>query len=121
VFIVGQDQGAASDGLPLLAMSDGRRLVYLPTPPLDGYCGSVAASERELCVTSPRAGRAFVLGTSGEARASCEMADVCGVAATASGGFLLTSGRGDLRLARSARGAGVPGVRWDNHAIRLFV
>ena len=118
VFVVGQDQGAASDAVPLLAMSDGRRLSYISTPPLAGYCGGVASSAAALCLTSPRAGRAFTLEASGDVRASCEMADVCGVA-PASAGFLLTSGRGALRLAGEGPASATPGVRWDNHAIRL--
>jgi hypothetical protein len=119
IFVVGQDQGSAKDRLPLLAMSDGRRLLHIATPPLDGYCGSVAASDGALCVTSPRAGRAYVLDEAGNVRSSCDMADVCGVAATADGGFLLTSGRGELRLARAAAAMATPGLRWDNHAAAL--
>jgi hypothetical protein len=118
-FVVGQDQGPAADRPPLLAMSDGRRLVYIATPPLDGYCGSVAGSHAALCITSPRAGRAFVLDASGAVQASCEMADVCGVAPTPADGFLLTSGRGQLRLVRAGAGAATPGLHWDNHATRL--
>jgi hypothetical protein len=120
VFVVGQDQGQIADGLPLLAASDGRQLEYLQTPPLDGYCGSVASSGDALCVTSPRAGRAFVLGASaGVVRVRRDMADVCGVAATPGGGFLLTSGRGALRLTGSRAPIETPGLRWDNHAARL--
>ena len=119
VFVAGQDQGPVADGLPLLAISDGRDLAYRTTPPLGGYCGSVAASQGELCLTSPRAGRAFVLDRSGAPRLEREMADVCGVAAVPGGGFLLSSGRGELRLARDDGAATTPGLRWDNHATRL--
>jgi hypothetical protein len=119
VFVVGQDQGPAADDLPLLAVADGRRLAYLATPPLGGYCGSVAGSDGALCLTSPRAGRAFVLDEAGTARFERDMADVCGVAAAPGGGFLLTGGRGELRLPDSDAALATPGLRWDNHAVRL--
>lgn len=120
VFVAGQDQGPVGDGPPLLAVSDGRRLEYLQTPPLGGYCGSIAAAGDALCLTSPRAGRAVLLDVSDAAvRREFDMADVCGAAAAPGGGFLLTSGRGALRLTRADAPVGTPGLRWDNHAAIL--
>ena len=118
VFVVGQDQGPAHSGLPLLAVSRGDGLDYRATPSLDGYCGSVAAGAQALCVASPRAGLAYLLDETGAPSARFEMADVCAVAAAPGGGFLIASGRGRLRGPGGAE-VETPGLRWDNHAVPL--
>jgi len=121
IFVGGQDQGPRGEAPPLLATSDGSGLRYLPTPPLSGYCGGVAARDGAVCLTSPHAGRAVTLaGDDGRPLGARALDDVCGVAAAA-GGFLLTGGRGELASTASSVVAPTPGRRWDNHAAPLAV
>jgi hypothetical protein len=126
VFVAGQYAGPMGDRPPLVARWDAGGLAYLDlgspaTERLANYCGSIAADVRgtTLCVASPRGGRAVVFDAAGRVLGETILADGCGVAATAAGGFLLTSGRGALRLLPDGDTVAVPGARWDNHAVAL--
>lgn len=121
-----QWQGDLSDDPPLLGLTRKGGTPMLVTPPttdakrMKGYAGSVAllADHKEVCITSPLGGLAQVFDTdSGALKRSFDMADVCGVAATAQG-FVLTSGRGDI--AHETRGWTTPhAMQWDNHLVPI--
>ncbi|MFX0546839.1 DUF1513 domain-containing protein [Roseovarius sp. S1116L3] len=102
------------------------RLCAAPEPHLramQGYAGSVAfaAGQREVAVTSPRAGLVQTYSASSARYLHSEsIVDACGVAPS-SGGLLVASGTGDLWQL----GAGAPnrmghaGLMWDNHLVGL--
>lgn len=109
-------------GLPTVLILAGGELRSLPALPLAGYCGSIAANDRAICVASPVAGLALVLGPDGTIRDQTALTDVCGAVA-AGGGFLLSSGHGVLAglgvLAGPSAQRRVSTLRWDNHLAAL--
>ncbi|SNS53352.1 DUF1513 domain-containing protein [Antarctobacter heliothermus] len=119
-----QWQGDLSDDPPLLGLTRLGETPMLVTPPkaqakrMMGYAGSVAllADHNEVAITSPRGGLAQVFDTdTGALKRSFDMADVCGVAATAQG-FVLTSGTGDIT--HEAQGWTTShALQWDNHLV----
>ncbi len=117
VYVAGQEQEAGADSTTLLAAWEGGALRYFATPDLDGYCGSIVAQGGQLCLTSPKAGRAYLLSPGEAPAAEIALVDVCGAAPDPVGGFVLTGGRGDVRRSRETAGIRVNGRRWDNHAI----
>lgn len=117
VYIAGQDQEPGADSASLLAAWEGGALRYLATPDLDGYCGSVVANRGQLCLTSPKAGRAYLLSPGAAPTKEIALVDVCGAAPDPAGGFVLTGGRGDVRRSSETTGIRVNGRRWDNHAL----
>lgn len=117
VFVAGQDQDSSGAGTTLLAAWDGGALRYFETPDLDGYCGSIVAQRNLLCLTSPKAGRAYLHAPGAAPIAEIPLVDVCGAAPDPKGGFLLTGGRGDVWRSSENAGTRVNGRRWDNHAI----
>lgn len=117
VYIAGQEQEMGADSATLLAAWEGGALRYFATPDLDGYCGSIAAQGGQLCLTSPKAGRAYLMMPGEAPTAELALVDVCGAAPDPVGGFVLTGGRGDVRRSRDNGGLRVNGRRWDNHAI----
>ena len=119
VYIAGQDQVRGEGSRMLLAAWTGGALRYHQAPEMGGYCGSIVAHGDLLCLTSPKAGRAYVLAPgAAEPRATVAMDDVCGAAPVNSGDFMLTGGRGDLRCSSETAGRRVNNRRWDNHALR---
>jgi hypothetical protein len=119
VYIAGQDQARGESSRMLLAAWTGGALRYHKVPEMGGYCGSIVAHGGLLCLTSPKAGRAYVLRPgAAEPRATVAMADVCGAAPDTGGDFMLTGGRGDLRRSSEIAGRKVNNRRWDNHALR---
>ncbi len=128
-----QYEGPEADPVPLVALHDAPagtgRLDYLPMPEdqraaMRQYCGSAAmdSSGRYLAVSSPRGNRVLVwdmerlaLVRVGEAR------DVCGIAAQADAGFLVSNGLGRMyRLGDDGRMAAVAEagrLQWDNHMV----
>lgn len=88
---------------------------------MDGYVGSIAfdASGQQICVTSPRGGRALTFDRGGALIQTTNRADVCGVAHMPQAGFLLSDGFGNLLgigdqtrvLARHKSRS------WDNHLV----
>ncbi len=117
VYVAGQDQEAGAESPSLLAAWDGGALRYLATPDLDGYCGSVVSNQGELCLTSPKAGRAYILSPGATPPKEIPLVDVCGAAPDPGGGFVLTGGRGDVRRSSENAAHRVNGRRWDNHAL----
>lgn len=117
VYVAGQEQEIGADSTTLLAAWEGGALRYFATPDLGGYCGSIAAQGGQICLTSPKAGRAYLLAPGEAPAADIALVDVCGAAPDPAGGFVLTGGRGDVRRSRETAGIRVNGRRWDNHAI----
>jgi uncharacterized protein len=119
VYVAGQDQARGEGSRLLLAAWTGGALRYHQAPEMGGYCGSIVANGDLLCLTSPKAGRAYVLRPdTAEPHATVALEDVCGAAPEDSGHFMLTGGRGDLRRSDENSGPKVNNRRWDNHALR---
>lgn len=129
VLIGMQYEGPASDRVPLVASHGGagsdKPLHFLPIPAeqqaaLRQYCGSVATdrSGRWLAATSPRGNTALICDLeTGRVSALHDAVDICGAARSAEGGFLFSSGTGQLT---GWRGAPIflsrrTDLRWDNH------
>ncbi|WP_417207994.1 DUF1513 domain-containing protein [Antarctobacter sp.] len=121
-----QWQGDLSDDPPLLGLTRQGGTPLLVTPPaaeakrMMGYAGSVAllSDRKEVAITSPRGGLAQVFDTAtGALKRSFDMADVCGVAATAQG-FLLTSGTGDI-TSEALGWTAAHALQWDNHLVPI--
>jgi uncharacterized protein len=89
-----------------------------------GYAGSVAFSGdgRLVAITSPRGGRMHVYRVGdGSFLEGVAQADVCGLAAHASG-FVATDGTGGCRIVTPGGGTRAEtraAVAWDNHLVRL--
>lgn len=130
-----QDQDAATDRRPLVAIAGlTDELHFLDMPAaiqhrLDGYIGSVAVDARGdvIAATAPRGGLGlFWSAADGRYLGEVALADVCGIAAAADAGFLLTSGHGALRhveigaenVALAPGGADFS-LQWDNHVSRV--
>jgi len=133
VAVAMQYEGPETDPVPLVAMHDAPagagQLDYLPMPEdqraaMRQYCGSAAmdGSGRYLAVSSPRGNRVLVwdmerlaLVQIGEAR------DVCGIAAQAEAGFLVSNGLGRMyRLGDDGHmtpAAEAGRLQWDNHMV----
>lgn len=133
VAVAMQYEGPETDPVPLVAVHDAPagagHLDYLPMPEdqrlaMRQYCGSAAMDDsgRYLAVSSPRGNRVLVwdmdrlaLVRVGEAR------DVCGIAARARSGFLVSNGLGRMyRLGDDGRIAAMAEagrLQWDNHMI----
>ncbi|MCB6176744.1 DUF1513 domain-containing protein [Rhodobacter sp. Har01] len=87
---------------------------------MQGYAGSIAATQDALAITSPRGGVVMLFGLDGTPLATHRRADVCGIA-SAGDGFLASDGAGALLrvtvegIAPLAQG----GPQWDNHLVAL--
>ena len=87
---------------------------------MQGYAGSIAATDSRIALTSPRGGVVMVFDAAGMPIATHRRADICGIAAAADG-FIATDGAGAVwRLTDS----GLPPLArhatlWDNHLIAL--
>lgn len=132
IAVAAQDEGDASDLLPLAAVWRRRAGLELldagpaVTSRMRGYCGGAAvdAAGTLLGVSCPRGGLAVFwdLGTA-QVIGTVDLPDGCGLApADAPGTFLLTSGRGGVvRVAppddqvMSLPASFVARARWDNH------
>jgi hypothetical protein len=125
-----QWEGADEAAAPLLAVhapGEGLRFVALPDEArqaLRHYVGSLAIADdgRRLAVSGPRGGIVLVVDTETEAVVDRRpLHDGCGAAPATGGGFVLTSGDGDVVVRRAEADAGVghAEVAWDNHLRRL--
>jgi hypothetical protein len=88
---------------------------------MQGYAGSIAATEERILITSPKGGAAMIFAADGTPVATHRRADLCG-AASASGGFMVTDGTGAVWAADDAGLtllAGGP-TQWDNHLVALL-
>ncbi|WP_246249248.1 DUF1513 domain-containing protein [Chelativorans alearense] len=128
-----QYEGAATDRPPLVGRHRrGREVELFPGPrevlhAMQNYVGSVAvdASGTVLATSSPRGGLiAFWDTESGRCLGRQTLADGCGVAPSARGRVLATSGRGavvnagpETERVLTEAGGGAPA--WDNHLRRM--
>ncbi|MGB0720848.1 MAG: DUF1513 domain-containing protein [Gammaproteobacteria bacterium] len=128
-----QFQGDSRGEAPLLALAkaDSEMLEPLWAPAgeqraLRDYCGSVraAADGEQFAITSPRGNRAQAWSRSGALLEVIKLRDVCGIAARAGRGWMLSDGAGRLHEwvpGRPPRILGGPGderiAHWDNHLI----
>jgi len=121
-----QWEGDPAIDVPQLGLwSPGSDLQLCPPSPEDafrmkGYAGSIAISNGQIALTSPRGGVVMVHGSDGAHLATHARDDACGVAASADG-FVVTDGAGavwhcdaaGLTLLRR------DGPSWDNHLVAL--
>lgn len=125
-----QWEGADEAAAPLVAVhapGEDLRLVALPDEArlaLRHYVGSLAIADdgRRLAVSGPRGGVVLVVDTETEAVIDRRpLHDGCGAAPATGGGFVLTSGDGDVVVRRGGGDAGLghADVAWDNHLRRL--
>lgn len=133
VALAMQYEGPESDPVPLVALHDmpagAGRLDYLPMPEdqraaMRQYCGSAAMDDsgRFLAVSSPRGNRLLVWDLERLALVHVgEAPDVCGVAADADAGFVVSNGLGRVyRLGDNGRMEPVAEagrLQWDNHMV----
>lgn len=113
---------AAKLAAPLLALFDGERLRTAGAPQsLGGYGGDIAWAQDGFAVSCPKVDGFARYGADGRWLGFTPLAEACALAGDASG--LWAGGRG-LALHASTRDAAavpsrVPGVRLDNHWLRL--
>jgi hypothetical protein len=134
VGFVMQFEGPRNRLVPLVGFHRGEEEIVLPRPGdsvlrgMRQYCGSAAldSSGQVLAASAPRGGRVTFWSLK-ERRYLGEVAlsDGCGVAASgAPGGFVMSSGFGDLvhhnaltGLSLSLQNSKAPQVAWDNHLV----
>lgn len=129
VWFGGQWEGglnAAPSLVGFASRDDQLRLVAAVAPEataLRGYIGSVAMdrSGRLLAASAPRAGRILYIDTDrGVIAGETALVDGCGVAPSAGGGFVASSGEGDLQ-STSADGSQplerYASIAFDNHMV----
>lgn len=87
---------------------------------LQGYAGSIAATNERIVITSPKGGAAMLFDGSGNALATHRRADLCG-AATIADGFVVTDGNGAVWAAddRGLTPLATGQTQWDNHLVAL--
>ena len=90
---------------------------------MQGYAGSIAFSGDGLAIalTGPRGGAAAGFSAQGTPWQVRHHPDICG-AAPAKGGFVFTSGNGDVLCMDGSNGLSVlarHALNWDNHLIRI--
>lgn len=129
-----QYQGSRADDVPLVGRHmRGRPLELLAGPEdvrrdMRHYVGSVAAgADGKVVATSSPVGNCVVLWQVADARVLGQVTapDGCGVAPLRSGGFMVTTGLGDVLQAPAGRVPQAlvlqhqPGIAWDNHLFAL--
>ncbi|MBU3028924.1 DUF1513 domain-containing protein [Paracoccus sp. XHP0099] len=122
-----QWQGDPAEGVPLLGLHRRGAAPVLDRMPVHearamaGYVGSVAfdAAGDQVAISSPRGGRVQVFDDTGRHLQAILREDVCGIAAVAGGGFLLSDGLGGLMRADGQIRplAKRPGRAWDHHLV----
>ncbi|WP_168192189.1 DUF1513 domain-containing protein [Pararhodobacter marinus] len=121
-----QWEGPAGQVVPLLGLHRRGAAPILASAPgpeqalMQGYAGSVAFSQGEVAITSPRGGRLHRFDARGAFLGATPRADICGLA-PCPGGFLTTDGGGGvLRVTGGqARPLGLRPRAWDNHIVTL--
>ncbi len=123
-----QWQGDVVEAPPLLGLVSPDKKLTLAEPGLAaqarmrGYAGSVAMSpDGEVAITSPVGGQVQVFdAVTGALKRESAQRDVCGVA-WAGGGFVLTTGIGEVWHEEARKPAATHGLHWDNHLVPLPV
>ncbi|TDX32547.1 DUF1513 domain-containing protein [Rhodovulum visakhapatnamense] len=125
-----QWEGPEAEAPPLLGLHRrGAAPVWLDAPgaehaAMQGYAGSVAISQdgAEAAISSPRGGRVHVFDIAGARFAGAiEARDVCGLAPAAGGGFVATTGTGDVLGLQGLRPVWTArhGRAFDNHLVTV--
>jgi uncharacterized protein len=121
-----QWEGDPFDPVPQLGLWTPGNSPTLCTPPeaqaytMQGYAGSIAATDSRILITSPKGGALMLFDAKGSHIATHYRADLCGAAASG-GAFTVTDGGGavwavddtDLRPLSSGE------THWDNHLVSL--
>lgn len=121
-----QWEGDPDEPVPQLGFWTPSKAPTLCTPPgaeaftLQGYAGSIAATENRILITSPKGGALMLFDASGQHVSTHHRPDLCGAAAS-SVGFTLTDGQG---VVWSASDEGLVPLatdktKWDNHLVAL--
>jgi uncharacterized protein len=121
-----QWEGDPAEAVPLLGLWTPGSAPRLCEPAPDeaytmqGYAGSVAATDSRIIITSPKGGAAMVFAADGTPVATHHRADLCG-AARLGDGFVLTDGLGALWQAGDTglTPLGTGQTLWDNHLVAL--
>ena len=121
-----QWEGDPADPVPQLGLwTPGQTPVLCPPAEaeafaMQGYAGSIAATQDRILITSPKAGALMLFDAKGSPVATHLRADLCG-AATASGAFTVTDGQGAIWSAddEGLTPLGTDETRWDNHLVAL--
>ncbi|MCX7286539.1 MAG: DUF1513 domain-containing protein [Rhodobacterales bacterium] len=121
-----QWEGDPDDAVPLLGLwtpgSAPRLCEASPAEAftMQGYAGSLAATDTRIVITSPKGGAAMVFASDGTPVATHRRADLCG-AASLGDGFVLTDGLGALWQADDTglQALGTGQTLWDNHLVAL--
>lgn len=121
-----QWEGDPTEPVPQLGLWTPGQIPVLCIPPeaeaftLQGYAGSIAATDTRILITSPKGGALMLFDAAGGHVATHHRADLCGTAAQA-GAFTVTDGQGavwsvsDAGLTPLASGP----THWDNHLVAL--
>jgi uncharacterized protein len=121
-----QWEGDPAEPVPQLGLwAPGHAPILCPPPEADaftlqGYAGSIAATDTRILITSPKGGALMLFDTGGAHVATHHRADLCG-AATNAGAFTVTDGSGavwsvdDTSLTPLATNS----TQWDNHLVPL--
>ncbi|MGL5012283.1 MAG: DUF1513 domain-containing protein [Paracoccaceae bacterium] len=120
-----QWEGDETLTVPLLGLWRDGRVTLSPAPEAEGarmkgYAGSIAATERQIAITSSHGGVVQVFGIDGAFQETIARTDASGIAAMGDG-FLVTDGTGALtRITDGGIAAvGVMALAWDNHLVAL--
>lgn len=121
-----QWEGDPDEAVPLLGLWTPGSAPRLCEPAPDeaytmqGYAGSVAATENRIIITSPKGGAAMMFAADGTPVATHYRADLAG-AARLGGDFALTDGLGALWQADDSglTALGIGQTLWDNHLVAL--
>ena len=121
-----QWEGDPAEPVPQLGLWTPGTTPVLCTPPeaqaftMQGYAGSIAATQDRILITSPKGGALMLFDASGTHIATHHRPDLCG-AATRGTGFTVTDGSGAIW---SVTDTGLTPLaadetRWDNHLIAV--
>lgn len=121
-----QWEGDPSEPVPQLGLWTPGSAPTLCTPPeaqaftMQGYAGSIAATDDRILITSPKGGALMLFDSSGAHIATHHRSDLCGAAASA-GAFTVTDGGGAVWKADDAGLSPLSSADtlWDNHLVGL--
>lgn len=133
VWVGGQWEGSLEEAPMLMArVNRDKPICFCEAEPtfgasLNGYIGSVTASRdgKFIAASAPRAGTTiFIDATNGKILERHKIKDGCGIAASDHGGFIVSSGLGELHeTGPSGQGDNLhklPRIAFDNHMLKLL-
>lgn len=121
-----QWEGDPAEPVPQVGLWTPGSAPVLCTPPeaqaftMQGYAGSVAATEARILITSPKGGALMLFDAGGAHIATHHRPDLCG-AATGDAGFTVTDGQGAVWSASDdgLTSLATDETQWDNHLVAL--